>query len=165
MQAEVKDQFLRFIASKTDEAVFSPKEGYFPFSVIADAFEKGTEHGEENFKQRIRDIYVKKIEIAIEAVTTLVGELDSNGYKASKLYLNHSISESLILISVDDALNSNKEFIQFAYKKASEIQAKLIKDSDSTISINFIDKSVVNEDLLSHDGYAFKFNFNTRTAE
>jgi hypothetical protein len=165
MQAEVKDQFLRFIATKTDEAVFSPQDGYFPFSVIADAFEKGTEHGEEAFKQKVRDLYVKNIEIALDAVTKLIASLEEKGYKANKLFLNHSIQQTLILIAVDDKLNIDKDFIGFAYKVASDLQVNLLKEKGVNVCVNFLDSADINNDLLTHEGYTFKFNFQTKKPE
>jgi hypothetical protein len=160
MQAEVKDKFLRFIATKTDEAVFSPKEGYFPFSVIADAFEKGTEHGEEAFKQKVRDLYVKNIEIALDAIGKLLSCIEENNYKVNKLYLNHSISQSLVLIGVDEALIYDENFINIAYSKASEIQSSTSVEKEANIEIGFIDTTDIDEDLVLHEGYTFSYDFN-----
>lgn len=159
MQAGVRDKFLRFIATKTDDAVFNPMDGYFPFSVIADAFEKGTEHGEETFKQKLRDIYVNNIETALDAVTQLLNHIEEHEYTANKLFLNHSINQTFVLIAVNDEYNIDENFIKIAYGKASEIQNEFLNSKETNIEINFIDTSNLNEELIKHDGYSFNFDF------
>ena len=161
MQSEVKNEFYKFIASKTDDAVFSPQDGYFPFSVIADAFEKGTEHGREALKQKIRNLYIRNIEIAVEAVTNLISDIDTKGYKAKKIYINHSIQQSLVLIAIDDHLNIDESFIEYAYSKVIEIQTAASLENQINITISFIEAANINEDLISLDGYSFVYDFST----
>lgn len=157
MQAEVTNQVLEFIARKTDEAVFSPKDGYFPFSVIADAYAKGLEQGEEALKQKVRDLFIENMQITAKSVWELTEFLKGNGYQAKCFYINPNINQSLALIAVDENIYRDKAFIQLAFRKALEIQ-KSHRDNKHILSINFISIEGINNDLLESDGYSFKYD-------
>ena len=45
---ELTNSINTWVNSKMSEAVFDPKKGYYPFSIIADAYAKGVEFGEKN---------------------------------------------------------------------------------------------------------------------
>jgi hypothetical protein len=150
---------MRFIASKTDEAVLDPREGYFPFSVIADAFEKGKEKGEEIFKEKMREHFVVSVSKSLEAIKEMLTFLDQNNFSIDKLFINPSINQTSALLVVSSSLNTNNEFVSKAYSKASELQLKYFDEFKVNIHIDFIaENDGLNEKMLKHDGFEFSFD-------
>ena len=176
-QKEVLDQLLStWAASRSDEVVFNPSSGYYSFDIVTDAYlkglERGTQEGYDKGKQKSVDEYVineyrklffKKANLVSEALTETLAMLKKHNFSASKLFINHSIQGSKILLAIDIKTHHSEDFIKFAYNEAAKIE-DVFYTKELNIHIGFInDVSDLNLQLIRDDGFDVGYDLKNNT--
>ncbi len=166
-QQELKDSLTSWIATRMDEVVWNHREGYYPFKIIAEAFEQGAEIGreaaEKEVKQRVRNVYYEKSTLVNKALTEILSSIIGKGYSLNKLFVKHSIEESSIIISVSENTHDNADFINYSYNAISIIEQKYL-DLGLNLDISFVDETVnLNLEVIKNDGFEFAYDLNTNS--
>lgn len=161
----ISESLYSWIASRTDEAVFNPKNGYYPFSVIADAFEKGVEHGSETVRQEMKEglrrILVDKTKQSISIINQYIETFKSDGIEPKKLFVDLSIGHTKILIAIEEESYISEKFISKYYSMVSDTIAKY-HEKETTIEVGFLNNATeLNVEMLKADGFHIGINLNT----
>lgn len=155
----VATQIIDWAASRLDGVVFNPKEGYYAFDIIVDAFDKGKEEREKEMKIKVRERFYSNAKLVAEALNVLVGKLKEKEFQPQRLFLKHSYKESLLLLSIPEEIHYTDNFIDYAYVLTSQIQAEY-KAKGLNFDVSFVDESIdLNTKLIESDGYEFLFDF------
>jgi hypothetical protein len=145
-------------ASRSDEVVFNPKQGFYSFDIVADAYEKGITVGKDSFKEELRKKYFDKANIAGEAMNVILSQIFEKKYRVYKVFLNHTIEATTILMVIDEVTHNDDVFIDFAYKKIGEMQSKF-HSMGLNLDISFVDNnSGLNIKLIKADGFGFAYD-------
>ncbi len=160
MHEVLKESLIRWAATRKDEVVFDPKRGYYSLDIVIDAFRKGQESGQNDYIEQARGKYYENARLAVEATNKMITKLNEKNIVPLKLYMNHSLTESIILLSIKEDLYIDDTFIDFAYPEATKIQTEYnINGKDFNIHINFIDEAEgFNHELLKSDGFGFSYD-------
>lgn len=160
---------LEFAATRSDEAVFDPKAGYYPFSIVAEAYEKGLNHGvnqgvsqgQSIVIETIRKKYYNNATMIAESIKTVLAYLTDNHCAPSKLFINLSTEGGMILLSVNEKQYHSAEFSNFAYDAAAKTELEF-HDKGLNLQIGFLnDNKADNYGLLQSDGYAISIDLTT----
>lgn len=168
-QTEVKKMVTDWAASRPDEVVFNPMEGYYSSDIIMDAYLKGIEKGEEQERKRgvrnllieryRKDFFAKAQELS-NSLYRMIELLETRGYNATKVFLNHTLEQSKIILIIKEGTHHTKEFIDFAYAEAIKIENEA-KGKLLTLNIGFIEQcESLNVELLKNDGFDIGYDFN-----
>lgn len=158
----IKTSLLEWIATRTDDAVIHPKEGYYPFDVIAEAYEKGESDGQEKIKsdltESFRKVFVKNTEKTTLMVNTLLDNFGQDEIAPKKLFLDPSISGVKILFALKESDYLNDVFLDKYYALISDMIASNISN-EYKLDIGFVvDSDNRNFDLIKNDGYGLAIN-------
>lgn len=153
---------LEWIATRPDEVVFSPKDGYFSFEMLVDAFEKGQEKGKDTFKSDTQEVLRKKFlnnaTNAIESLEKLISKLLTKSIEPTKFFLNNSLSGASLLVGIGRDVYLDEALINFCYESVTNIEDESFK-AGFHLSLNYIDDlNELDFDFLKADGYTFAFN-------
>lgn len=152
----VREELNKWVATRSDEIVFNPQDGFYPYDMLIDAYKKGRETGEESFKLEVRERFYENAQKVGEGLNEILRVLNTRSISPKKLLVNHSINTSSILLTIEQSVFLNKDFIKFAYEAALEIQKKY---SEINLHISFMDDVPdLNIDLLKADGFGFIYD-------
>ena len=149
----VRESIAKFLATHNDDAVFNPTEGYYPFDVIAEAYEHGVKKGEVNLKQKVREMAWNNAEVAASGINALIGHFIDNGVDVLGVRLKVSHRQFGAFFTVNQSDYLSDEFYRLAYSRVAEVKAESF-EKGIELTFGFIgDKEAVNEDALLADGY------------
>ena len=160
---------LEFAATRSDDAVFDPKAGYYPFSIVAEAYEKGVSHGvnqganhTQNFLiETIRKKFYNNATLISESINIILKVLNQKSYSPLKLFINLSTEGGMILLSVKEEQYISEEFSNFAYEVAAKIELEFF-NKGLNLQVGFLnDKSGSDYKLLQSDGYGISIDLKT----
>ena len=175
----LEETLIKWAATRSDQVVFNPAEAYYSFDIVADAFEKGKEHGFEEGKehafekgkehareqliQLIREKYYSSAKLTSEAFGEMLKFINDSGYAAKKLFINNTINSAHCIFSVDETTYISDDFIDRSYKKIVELETKY-HDKGLDLQMGFInDDTDINLELLRSDGFGYAININDAT--
>jgi hypothetical protein len=159
---DIDAEITKWVATRMDEAVLNPKDCYFPFDVVADAYTTGVKSGKDSFGEELRDKYYTKAKLSSEALGELISKLDQQGYEIHKFFLNHNFNNTIMMVSIDKNIHENDEFIDFAYGEAINIKNTYSK-KELNLDILFLDDSEhLNYNLIKSDGFNFIYDFKNK---
>ncbi|MDR0801616.1 hypothetical protein [Fluviicola sp.] len=152
---------LEWIATRPDDVVFSPREGFFSFEMIVDAFVKGQEKGAANFKseaeEKLRVKFLDNAKKGIDNYNLLADFLSGKKTQVEKLFLNNSLQGTSILVSIDPSVYTTDSINDF-YAFISKLEVTCFKEGFN-LNIGFISESEsIDYNLLKADGYTFAYN-------
>lgn len=158
----IKTSLLEWIATRTDDAVIHPREGYYPFDVIAEAYERGENDGKEKIKsdltESFRKVFVKNTEKTSIIINMLLDQFSQDNIHPQKLFLDPSISGAKILFSLERQDYIREEFLDKYYGFISDLIANNISN-DYKLDVGFIiDSDNLNLDLIKGDGFGLAIN-------
>ena len=158
MNADLKETVIRWIAERNDEAVFQPTDQYYHIDTVIDAFAKGREDGKSEVIDELRRRFISTAEVAIDTIYKLILALNQSKFTVHKLFMNHSIGETSMILSIDESQYVDDAFIDFAYKQVAQIQDKC-REENFKIKINFISESTnIDLESLIADGYQILYD-------
>ncbi|MFN8363426.1 MAG: hypothetical protein U0T85_07490 [Cloacibacterium normanense] len=142
-------------------------ELYYHINVVIDAYTKGYNDGEKSAKKEITDLIINKakekfIEKANQvylSTKSLVDIFSKNGYTVEKIYLNVFHYSPKVIVSINDNLLLNDDFVEFAYSKIHDIQCSFHTLFQSTLDISLISPTDLEEKLLMQDGFEYSEEF------
>lgn len=165
-QAEVKKLVTTWAATRPDEIISEHRNGFYSADIVIDAYKEGYNKGtyaqSSSVKEHIRTAFYKKADLFSEAIIEAATILNNKGYSVQKIFLNHNLDESKVLITVDLDTSNNRDFIEYFYVSAQRIEEDYFSQKLS-ISIAFIgDSEDINFELLNSDGYTFGYDFKNK---
>jgi len=155
----------KWVATRPDEVVLDPKKGFYSFDIVMDAYNKGKETGEGNLKQYFRDVYYQRFQLTTESILAFYTNLLEKKYSPKKLFINFSLNQCVVLITITPEVHADDKFIDYAYGEALTIQAELSR-KDVVLSINFVSefKDNINLESIKSDGFDFAYDFEKNQA-
>lgn len=152
---------LEWAATRIDEAVFDPKAGYYPFSIIADAFEKGIEYNEDAFTGKMRKRHYNNASLVVESITSLLAVLKENNFIPTKIFVSISVEEGKILFSIKEEEYITDHFGEIAYSSSAKTKLEYY-DKGLNLQLGFLnDSKEINLDLIKSDGYDIAIDVTT----
>jgi len=140
---------------------------YFHVNVVADAYNKGFEDGEQNAKQNfIDDIISKHNEQFVQNSVfiyilskRIIDYFISQNCKPCSLFINLSARIPSVIISIPDEYLLDDDFVDLAYSKVFEIRQVYDNVYKKMLDIGLIGSSNLNIDLLKADRYDYQENY------
>ncbi|CAN5168902.1 hypothetical protein BH09BAC5_BH09BAC5_10140 [soil metagenome] len=160
------ETLIDWAATRSDEVVYNPKEGFYSFEIVDDAYrkgiergiEKGKELGENSLKEAFRQKYFSKAKLVSEVLGKMLNGFSDNSFQPIRLFMSHSIAGSNLLLTIPEDIHHSEKFIAFAYTEALKLQTEYHKEG-LNLDIGFIDESSnINLDLLKSDGFEFVYD-------
>lgn len=162
-QEILSESIIKFAATRSDEAVMNPKSGYYPFNIIAEAFEEGFKKGEDAFKEKLREQFFLNAKLVNEAISSLFKKLEKSKIPPKKIFIDISINGAKILVSIDEATYISDDFIDEFYSNVSDIKSEFY-DKGLNLDLGFLNnKKDTNNILLDCDGYNMGFDLGKKT--
>lgn len=159
MNDSLEKTLIEWAATRNDEVVFNPRDGYYSFGIVTDAYEKGVALGKNEMLEELRKRFVSGLKIAATAMNEMVRGLGDKGFIAQKAFINHSLDETSIILSVSEDTYLNDEFIDYAFNKAADLHTSYLEKDQVNINISFIDETDnLNLHLLKSDGFDFMYS-------
>lgn len=153
-------KIIDWAATRLDDAVLDPRDGYYPFAIIADAYQKGIEHGESNLKSKMREKYFENAKGIVTLINEAIQELNNSKIKPNKLFLNLSVHESKLLIALEEIHYQNDNLIEKAYSLSSKLKMKAY-EKGIALTFGFLcDSANLNTSHLKSDGFGVALNLN-----
>lgn len=147
----ISKQLMKWAASRPDEVVYNPKEGYYSFDIVADAFEKGKDHLIE--KMRLR--FMENADAAVEVLKESFSMLSTLNILPLRVFIKNTVSEASILITVSETDFDSNAFIAEAYSFSASKEDSYSKKG-LNFNLSFInDAPDLNVALIKSDGYSF----------
>lgn len=151
MSEDLTSEIIKFAATRSDSAVFSPTEGYYSFDTVAEAFEQGVEHAEANMMEKIRSNYFDNATRVAEAIKRLIESLKEIQVFPNDVFINLGVRKSKALIRFSDNDYISENLMNKGYQFISDIQSEYF-DKGTNITIGYIGENV-DEDQLKNDGF------------
>jgi len=160
---ELATVILDWAASQTDEAVLDPRKGYYPFEVIADAFEKGAEHAEKSLKEQVRRQFFNNAKLTSRTAAQLIAQLRKEGFSPNHLYVRLNIDSASVLLTIDESTYLTDEFLTKAYELSSDIKTELYEQG-LNFEIAFLNhEQTLDVDSLRCNGYEIDLDLNDQS--
>lgn len=151
--------FEKWIATRSDEAVFQVRNGYFPVDTVLDAYVKGIEQGNKNSLEKAREVFYEKSKELENALNNVVKTLNDNGISPSTVFLSHNLSESKMMFIVPKESFYSEVFVDTIYPKTYKIKEEA-SEKGVMLQVNFIHQSDdIDFGLIEADGFGFKADF------
>ena len=83
----------------------------------------------------------------------------ASAYTVEKIYLNVFHYSPKVIVSINDNLLLNDDFVEFAYSKIHDIQCSFHTLFQSTLDISLISPTDLEEKLLMQDGFEYSEEF------
>lgn len=160
-QESLSSTIIQWAATRTDEAVLDPTHGYYPFSIIAEAFEKGFEHGEKNLKEKVRGHFFSNAELVVEAINKIIVSFQNENFNPKKLFVNISFESAKIILSFDEATYITDAFLDFAYCLSSDTKLEFF-DKGLKLDVSYlIDSDFIDVSAIKSDGFEIAIDLAT----
>jgi len=154
----ITSEFVKWVAQQ--DSIPNPRDGFYPFDVIADAFDKGKEAKEKELLEKAAGDYLSVFSEFIQQLRKILNLVEEKGFGASELYINGSSSPKAI-IAVNPEHHHTDEFIDQIYGYVSDIEEKC-EELSNGYEISFVDLSdQLDRSMLREDGYAFQLDLST----
>ncbi len=152
-QEALRETIINWAATRSDESVLEPTHGYYPFSIIAEAFEKGLEHGEKNLKEKVRSRFFSNANLVVEAVKEAINKFSDLSFNPLKLFVNISFESSKIILTFDEGDYISDKFLDNAFELSSDLKLNYF-DKGLNLDISYlIDSENINLNTLKSDGF------------
>jgi hypothetical protein len=161
-QETLSSTIIEWAATRTDESVIDPTHGYYPFAIIAEAFEKGIEHGEKNLKEKVRGHFFSNAGLVVEVVNKALAAFKELNFDAKKMFVNISFESSKIILTFDESTYVTDDFLIAAYDLSSELQLFYF-DKGLKLDLSYlIDSKEINLEAIKSDGFEISIDLKTR---
>lgn len=156
----LKEKLTTWAATRIDEVVFEPTNGYYSFSILADAFEEGKKHAQNAVKTEIRKKYFENSKVVNAAVIEAIKAIMQEQTEPEKIFISLSLGCSKVLMSINEESMRSTDFLKKIYGRLSSIELSYHNDKQTDVSFGLIDESD-NMDicLMSSDGFGFMYDF------
>ncbi|WP_396151305.1 hypothetical protein [Flavobacterium sp.] len=136
---------------------------YYHVNVVADAYSRGYSDGEKSAKKEVMDMimqkakerFVEKANQVYLSSKALVSHLSANEYSVNKIYINIFHKSPKVIVSLNESLLLNDEFVEFAYTKIHEMQCSFHSLFQNTLDLSLISTTDLDEELLAKDGFDY----------
>jgi hypothetical protein len=162
-QVEVKELITTWAATRPDEIISEPRNGFFSTDIVVDAYKAGVKKGKDsNIIEQIRTSFYSKANILSEAISEAATKLFNKDYAPLKIFISHNINESKVLLTFDPETYRDINFINYSYPEIKVIEDKYYT---AKLNLNFSfmgDSAELNYELLHCDGYMIGYDFSIK---
>lgn len=138
-------------------------DSYFHVNVVADAYNQGyidgkkcsTDEFMDEFMEKMWEKFVEKANKVYLSAKSLTDAFSSKKYPVEKIYINIFHKNPRVIVSVDESLLLDDDFVTFAYPKIHEIQKSFYSLSKSTLDLSLVGTDGLDEELLKQDGFEY----------
>ncbi|MER2996144.1 hypothetical protein [Pontibacter populi] len=124
------DQFHNYLVQYKDHVREQGSDGYYHVDVVAEAYNQGFSDGEKSGKKDFLDQIVKgRVERFTQKANQIyiltqrvVSFLNDHKYKVHSFHINLSTKCQKVIVSVDNDLLLNDEFVEKSYTKVFEMK-------------------------------------------
>jgi len=157
-QDQISETIINWAATRLDEIVFEPKDGFYSFNIVVDAYEKGAEELHK-IKQTYREKYFHNAKLSTVVVKDAFEILGSSNVKYNKLFINTSIDGTHVLIVLDNASYQCDQTIDLIYNKFADLQVRYFHE-EQNIKIGLMcDSDKLDVNSIKEDGFGFGYDF------
>jgi hypothetical protein len=161
-QETLSETIIKWAATRSDESVLEPTHGYYPFEIIAEAFEKGVEHGEKKLKEKVRSHFFSNANLAVEAVNEAIKKFGTLSIYPLKLFVNISFESSKIILTFKEDVYTSDDFLNNAFDFSSDLKLNYF-DKGLKLDISYlIDSDNLNLNILKSDGFEVALDLSTQ---
>jgi hypothetical protein len=138
-------------------------DSYFHADIVADAYKQGYIDGKKRsadefmaeFTEKMWEKFVEKANKVYLSAKSLTDAFSSKKYSVDKIYINIFRKNPRVIVSVDETLLLDDDFVFFAYPKIYEIQQSFYSLSKCTLDISLTGAGNLDEELLKQDGFEY----------
>lgn len=160
-QQILESKIIDWAATRLDEAVLDPRDGYYPFEIIADAYAKGAEHAEKKLKEKMREKYFDNAKLLTGYINKSLKSLKEANYSPTKVFISLSVNEAKIIFAINDKAYLSDAFLDRAYEISSDIKTHSF-DNGLSLRFGFIgDNENLNYANLQADGFGIALDLET----
>lgn len=142
--------------------ILNPKDGYYSFGVLADAFDKGRDHKEKEIRELYHKAYMDRMTAFTQSIVQLLGLLIDKGYTAKEVYIGGDFDMPKAIVSIPPEERITDKFIDDIYGWVSDTEREIHKTKKITVDISFIDHGDnINRQLLKDDGFGLQIDLQT----
>lgn len=142
--------------------VLNPKDGYYSFSTVADAFDHGRDHKENEIREMYHKEYVDRMTTFTQSIVQLLSLLEDKGYQAKEVYIGGDFDMPKAIVSIPPDQRSTDAFIDTVYGWVSKKERELHLSKKLCVDISFIDHGeTINRQLLQDEGFSLQIDLLT----
>lgn len=162
-----KESFYNYLEKNKDNFRETKIDGYFDANVVADAYTEGIAVGEVKGKETfIKEQTEKMVDKLVRKSTQvyldthkLIDTLKKGGYQINSFFINAFSNTPKVIVTIEEELMLNDDFIKAAYTKIFELQKDFKEDYNTSIDISLSCHDNLDKDLLSSDGFKYEESF------
>jgi hypothetical protein len=153
-QEIISKSIIDWAATRPDEIVFEPKEGFYSFDIVVDAYKKGK--GElDVFKEEVRRRFFENAKTAADISVFVIDGLKNIAIPPQQLFINNSVEGFNILITLPEEVFDDPDKLEKANNIIFGIQSESLK-KEINVQIAILPESInLNKELIKADGYGF----------
>lgn len=155
--------FHSYLKRNRDDARTTASNNYYHVDVVAEAFNEGFSAGEQSekkeyvnklIKSRVEELTQKANQVYI-LTNRVVSHIKKNGYSVNSFHLNIFHENPKVIISIDNQLLLNDDFIENTYKMIFEMKRIFDELFHVDLDMGLIGSSNLDLDVLTQDGYEY----------
>jgi len=158
--------FYKYIIQHQDQVSKHYIDGYYHVDVVAEAysqgFKDGKESGKKDFLEEMRkntlEKFFRRATQVYVLTKTVVEFLNRNKYKVDSIYLDVLAQCPRVIISVNDSLLIDDDFVKSSYAKIFEMKRIFSELFDSNLDMGLVSSGNLNDALLKADGFGYSEN-------
>lgn len=159
----ISQNIIDFAATRSDKVVMNPRNGYYPFEIIAEAFNKGEEKAEEEIIEKLRGKFIEKANLTNKAISKVLKRFKKEGFTPRKIFVDISMDNSKVLISVKEKIYVTDNFLDKAHSFVSNLKS-ISFDNGLNLGLGFLnDDKKIDLNQLKCDGFEIGFDIQTST--
>lgn len=157
--------FGKYISKYKDQVNTESAEEYYHVDIVAEAYNQGFSDGKNSgkkdfleaiLKDKVEKFILKSNQVYILS-QNLISFLSKNGFKIHSFYINPFPNCPKVILSVDDELLLNDNFVELAYTKIQENKNIFLElFSPTSLDISLVSNENLDPDLLKEDGFGYK---------
>lgn len=155
--------FHTYLTQYKDQVREQDSDGYYHVDVVAEAYNQGFADGEKSGKKDFLDQIVKgrverftqKANQVYILTQRVVSFLNTHTYKIHSFHINLSAGCQQVIISADNDLLLNDDFVEKAYMKAFEMKRIFAELFDEHLDMGFVASDDLDFQVLEKDGFGY----------
>lgn len=161
------DLFHTYLLQYKDQVREQGTDGYYHVDVVADAYNQGFADGEKSGKKDFLEQIIKgrverfthKANQVYILTQNLIKFLNDNKFNVDSFYLNLNPEHLKVIVSVNNELLLNDEFVEKAYTKVFEMQRIFSDLFGEYLDMGLIGSDELDVQALEEDGFGYSEEF------
>ena len=152
----ISKQILDWASTKSDEVVLSPMNGFYPFHIVAEAYEKGKEDNEKQSREIVFNEFMTRVAKVNKYILQSLHYIKDNNFTPLQLFLNYDYNHAQALILIDESEHLQDSFIDTIYPLISKIELSSLEETNLNLDISFVDFNPdFDSEAVKSEGFSF----------